>query len=646
MRALLAITARELRERWTLPLATFCFGFVPLVLVLRAGERALPIAALAAVPTAWTVAVMMGSSVIARDLGDGRLGFFFARPVPWWAIAGGKLLAAVLLTLATALAGALPAVLAPDWNLSICVGVLRDSAASGSLALFLVLLLGLVAFGHAAGVVYRSRSAWAALDVLLFAAAVALAVTLFRAFVRLGAVTTPPADTWRFAVELLLVALVPLAAAAAQSAFGRSDPRRGHRALSLTFWGGAFVWFAVIGGLLARELAATPAGFAMRHVARAADDGRFLSLFTVDGSAQPYRTASFLFDTGSGRSLRISNLAWPSFAPDGRHAAWVEEAPFWRSLVRHHDLDLSLARLDGPAPLVETMELDPPLPEGEVRDLALAARGERVAVVQAQTLSVHELPSGRSLSRTAAADGEWVAAAFLPDGRLRALRRVRAVVGGPGRAVLPGFLELVDLAGGVASGRLPLEAVGHAVLASGIGGERILLHEPLAPRTVSLHDARSGRRLRVFTGEPGWTLNDALLLTSDAVAVLESSGAESRLRLSADGEADRLIELPAAFAMLGGELPGGRITVGLYGAARPGTRDEKRAGDTVIISLATGEIVRREAALLPAVRQGLSGTGRQSPGVSTLFQSQAGEIARLDVDTGARQVVLAAKPSR
>jgi hypothetical protein len=51
----------------------------------------------------------------------------------------------------------------------------------------------------------------------------------------------------------------------------------------------------------------------------------------------------------------------PSFAPDGRHAAWPVEAPFWR--LRNTELDLALARLDGPSPLVETIELDPPLPE-------------------------------------------------------------------------------------------------------------------------------------------------------------------------------------------------------------------------------------------------------------------------------------------
>lgn len=105
MRALLAIAARELRERWTLVAASFAGGFVLLAIALREGERALPIAVIAAVPSAWAVALLMGGSVIARDLGEGRLGFFYARPVPWWAIGGGKLLAALLLAPAAALAG-------------------------------------------------------------------------------------------------------------------------------------------------------------------------------------------------------------------------------------------------------------------------------------------------------------------------------------------------------------------------------------------------------------------------------------------------------------------------------------------------------------------------------------------------------------
>jgi hypothetical protein len=392
----------------------------------------------------------------------------------------------------------------------------------------------------------------------------------------------------------------------------------------------------VVGVLLARERAATPIGFPERQVAGAGGDGRFVALLATDGEARG-RTASFLLDTNTGRFLRIPVQHVAAIAPEGGHAVWVEEAPFWRQ----HDLDLRLARLGGPAPVVETIELDPPIPGPSVRHLALAGVAERLAIVQDSTLSVHELPSGRALSRTAAADGDWVTAAFLSDGRLRALRRVRPVVGGPGRGVLPGFLEIVELAGGVPSSRVPLDAVGHAVPASGLSGERILLHEPGAPRIVSLHEATSGRRLRVFAGEPGWPVNDAALLGDGRVAVVEGSGAVNRLRLAADGEADRLIELPAGFATLGGELPGGRIVIGLRSTPRVGS-----AGETVTLACATGEIVRREAGLVPVVHQGIYGGARDLSGAATLFQSQSGELVRLDPGTGARRVVLAAKAAR
>ena len=324
---------------------------------------------------------------------------------------------------------------------------------------------------------------------------------------------------------------------------------------------------------------------------------------------RPARSATFLFDTASGRSRRISS--WPSFAPDGRHAAWPEEAPFgdpwcgtrtwtwrsraWKALPPWSRRWSSTLRCRA---ATSATWRSPPRPS--------AWRSCRPTRCRCTSCP--------RAARSAARPRPTASGSPRPSSPTAACARCAACagVGGPGRAVLPGFLELVDLAGGVASGRLPLEAVGHAGLASDLGGDFILLHEPMAPRVYSLHDARSGRRLRAFAGEPGWPVGDALLLTGGAVAVVENGGGSSRLRVAIDGQDDRLIELPAGLATLGGELPGGRLTVGLHGTATTETRNAmKRRGDTAIVALATGEIVRREAGLVPALRQGLG--GRSSP---------------------------------
>jgi hypothetical protein len=49
--------------------------------------------------------------------------------------------------------------------------------------------------------------------------------------------------------------------------------------------------------------------------------------------------------------------------------------------------------------------------------------------------------------------------------------------------------------------------------------------------------------------------------------------------------------------------------------------------------------VRREAGLLPAA-------GQASKAPATLFETAAGELVRLDPDTGQRRVVVAAKTAR
>jgi hypothetical protein len=632
VRALLAIAARELRERWTLPFAMFVWGFAPLLLVRYVDVTARPLATMAAVAAAWGTALLMGGSVIAGDLASGRLGYFFARPVPWWSIAGGKLLAALVMSIAGPLAGILPTLLL-DWNPAKDAQGLGELLTGGGIALMLALLLALIGFGHVAGVVYRARSTWAAVDFVLFGACVWGSIWLFYAFKRLGVVVSgPPASRWLLLPPLLLVAAVPLAAAVVQVAVGRSDLQRGHRALSLTFWAGALAWLAVLGGLLVRERAVTPAALTTRGLAGSAPDGRLVAISGFTGRA----AAAFAYDTTSGRSLRLGLGSRPAFAADGRHVAWMEEAPFWR---KDRTTEIQLARLDDAGFAVEPVELAARLPQGDA-GLALSPKADRVAIVQSQTLSVFELPSGRSLSSSSAADGDWMAAAFLESGELRAFRRVRPALGAPGSGVAPGRVEVVAMKGGVPEGAIPLDAVGHAMLASPPDGGLVLLNELQTPLRYSLHDARTGRRLRTFSGEDGFQVASARLLADGGVAVLEVLVPSKRLRLAHEGRPDRVVSLPATAALLSPGPAEGLLAVACFTFVRG-----PQAGETLFFSSDTGEPRGREEGLLPALAWHPWQTMRAAP-AAQLFVADAGELVRFDPATRARRVLLPAPPPR
>lgn len=633
MRALLAIAGRELRERWTLPLALFVAGFVPLFLVPYLDIEVRSLAGIAAVPTSWGVALLMGGSVIARDLAEGRLSFFFARPVPWWSIAGGKLLAALLMSVAAPIAAVLPGMVF-DWNPARDAEGLGELLSGGQLAVLLALLVALVAFGHVANVVYRARSTWSAVDFVLLACCVWAGVWLFYAFKRLGVVLSgAPQSLWAMLLPLLLVAAVPFTATLVQVAVGRSDLQRGHRALSLTFWSGVLLWFAVLSGFLARERAVTPAALGGRGISGASPDGRLVGIF---GSPGPRREAAFVYDTASRRSLRLGLGSHPAFSADGQHVAWVEEAPFWR---QHRPTAIQLARLSASEVEVEPVELTSSFPADAIVELALSPQADKLAIVQLRTLSVFELPSGRALSTTSASDGDWMTAAFLPDGQLRAFRRVRPAVGPPGAGIVPGRVEVVSMGGGVPESAIRLEAVGHAILRSPPEEDQVLLDEL---GRYSLHDARSGRRVVAFDGRDGLQVRDAFLLSNGRIAVTEAEGQQVRLRLAGEGRPDIVAALPAGPTAWINELPGGLVAVGSF-TPKPGGR---LVSETFFFSSDTAEPRGREAGVLPALRlrsrlaQRVAGTAAQ------LFVSDAGELLQLDPASHERRVLLPAPPAQ
>ncbi len=151
-------------------------GFNPLVLpAFGVDRRVMPeVGLMTSVLLGAAAAVVMGSTMLARDASNGRLGFLFSRPVSWRAIWGGKWLAALVLVVSSGLLAAIPWMTAfplasigghhgDSW-----IRAMLDGPGALRLLLVIVLLVGLANFGATA---FRSRSPWVALDLVLLLAA-------------------------------------------------------------------------------------------------------------------------------------------------------------------------------------------------------------------------------------------------------------------------------------------------------------------------------------------------------------------------------------------------------------------------------------------------------------------------------------------
>lgn len=330
MKALVAIAAAEVRQRWTVLAAALLAGMVALAVPLfsalgkRDVREARELAALVfAAAFALGVAAVVGAGMITRELIERRHGFLFSRPLPAYAIWGGKMLACWLLALGSGAAALLPAAVASRGvHLLGSVSPWGDTAAT--LAITAAVLLALTGFAHAVALMVRSRTSWLlALDAVLaiaVAGAVALAVrSLYLAYAQVAML--------RVGVVLAVATLVaPLAAGLVQVSVGRTDIRRGHAALSATLWG-------ILG---AAALSAT--GYAAWL--RAADVGDLRNLtgivcapkgnwafVTGEGRERGDYQPSFLLDVGTGRTLEVGAAGgwWreETFSADGTRAVWL-----------------------------------------------------------------------------------------------------------------------------------------------------------------------------------------------------------------------------------------------------------------------------------------------------------------------------------
>lgn len=623
MRSLVAIATRELRLRWKLLPAAVSLGFFPLLAPAFGFEVEPQLMGLViSVVTGGMVALLTGATVIAADLGSGRLAFFFARPVPWWSIWAGKFSAAVLLALGAGLLAAVP------WLALGTAGPLRLASLWDLQGATLIVgwVLVLVCVGHAAGVAFRSRSSWLFLDLALLVGLV-LALRRFADPVLLAwfVLSSGGPPGWRLTHVVLALGLVLMAGSAAQMAWGRTDVRRGHRVLSVTLWPALFVFAGSLASFGHWVQNPAPADLNRLTYVHVAPQGPWIK---VVGSARGRGgyPAMLLYDVESAGYVGLHELPLVSFSPRGDRAALVSTVlPRGKGIAG----TLSVVDLAGETPRTSDLSFELVPEAGRLLTILLGPRADRLAVMQERAVFVYELPSGRLLGSTPAAGGEWLRPTLFLDGqRVRALRRTGA------RGAL---VEVVEM-------RLPeseSEVIGRLDGAEDFWArfdetaERLLVFHQTPRRRITLHDGRSGSLLATITDTDADQEADAAFL-SDGRIVVAATGAVRVCRR--DGIEERRLELGAGRAGLGGELAPGRLYVGL--------NDAPSESRTLVVDLDLGSVIREEKGLFPALarrgnpRHTLAPRPRPGEPGTSLFVSDDGELVRLNPTTGQRTVLL------
>lgn len=400
-RAVVAIARREFRERWLLVPLGLVVGVWPLAIAVTLGRENPPLpqpedpVAVVISIVYWAIFVLLsafvvGFSIAGRDLGERRLGFYFARPVAWPSLCLGQGLALVALIAASTVAVMVPllaSLLAVDAHRAAAQRFLWRAVAEPDrfFAAFLApngTLVALAAMlGVLCGISGRIRSRWFAVDLLGLAA---LGLLVRHAAIRLAEESAfPRFEPEPVAVVAGVIALSLASGQAAQLAWGRGEPTRAHRAFAVTAWP-LLVGSALIGTV---QLERTLAGGQQVVRSATSPDGRW-EWVLHDKASWLFGRTTFLRRTDGSHVERLGSdwATVPVFSADSQRAAWVEyHLPTRDGALEVVDLgEVAITRL-GTFPHPRT---------SWGRTVALSPGGDRVAVVDGLRVRVHALEPG------------------------------------------------------------------------------------------------------------------------------------------------------------------------------------------------------------------------------------------------------------
>ncbi|HXH38955.1 MAG TPA: hypothetical protein VNN08_10030, partial [Thermoanaerobaculia bacterium] len=225
MKKALVIAAREFEEKRFVAYAALAFAILPFIFSVIPGiggkspRDTIAVSSLIfATGFAVALAIMSGASFVGRDLSDGRMSFYFSRPVASASIWFGKLTAAILM-----IVGCFVVIIAPAW---LAAGKSWTTFSTMSLreATVMVLLCTLALFliAHVIGTFARSRSPLIVAD---FAAAVLCGVVIRFLVLPLAAGRAEMLIAWLGIFLSIALAVAIVGGGAWQLARGRTDRR-------------------------------------------------------------------------------------------------------------------------------------------------------------------------------------------------------------------------------------------------------------------------------------------------------------------------------------------------------------------------------------------------------------------------------------
>jgi hypothetical protein len=568
-----------------------------------------------------TAAVLTGSSVIARDLAEGRLGFFLSRPLPWWSIWGGKMLAALVLTFAAGVIVLGPSAVGSEWRLPAGGWWAEWRLPAGGWWLMMLApgLVAMIGIANAFAVAYRARSAWFALDLALTAA---LGWLVARTFLRLIAWGVNAGHIDYAAPALWILAVAVMMAGAAQVAQGRADIRRSHRILSIVLWcvlTPAILAYAAWGAWVGRF---APADLRTVVSAWPSSDGSWIAATGRTRWPRPeHFTPTVLMDAGGQRFLRVGAGFWvrgPVFSEDATRAVWVADA--WTETPH-----LMAADLRSSYPAVSRVPL--PVPPGSVVSVGLSADGENVAVVQSNQATVFKLGSAQALAAAPVRAYWWRPIVFTSDGRAHVLSELS-----------PGILDVVvlDPATRKATTTGHISTRGYPFERWGPGAARLaVVHSQARRPSLTLHDGAMGALIATLVPEGRAGGIAVTFLRDGRLAVVEYGRGVVLRVFSTEGAESLSLEITPTF----GFAQMAEVAPGVLAVELP-SHGAGTGSDSVLVDVAARRVIRREHGLKPAASSWFTPGAPAVPDAGGLFIDDGGALVRLNVATGARQVLL------